>query len=360
MKIILLARNFANYDAGNYHQDLVNAICRFGTTFIYGPGYKEYNKNDSLDDILHKAGWDLKDVNCIMAATSWDKYVQWQNGDPHPNIQLSEVENITKIYFLQNEYVKINTKLNYVEQQNFDYVISIYAKGLYDEWSERTGIKVIYSGHGIDLSKFTDHHLKRKYDFIFTGVLHEQFIPDRRNVKNELFWKTKLWRNREIHSNKGIYRLLSITNPIQKKYRKYKIYWAERHILARSLTGKNLVPCGEDYVKLLNESKVSLCTYSANRLIGPRFFELMRTGTLILCPKDDYGDLLIDDYNCIMYKKDMTDFYEKLSYAIENEEYRQKIVQTAKSYAENQDYDHKLSEIFDEIKENEKQRAKDI
>lgn len=353
MRIIMLSQNFENYDEGDYHQDLTNAACNVADTFVYGPGYKNYSPNDDIHIIIEKSGWSISEIDFIIAGTSWDKYVQWKNGDPHKRIQLKQIKGPTKIYFLQNEYKLMDAKLGYAEKQGYDYVVSAYKRGIYDEWSRRTGIKVIYSKLAIDLNKFNDFQLKRKFDFYFSGVLHEEFLPERRLVKNEIFERTKLVGDKEICSNKGIFRLLSISNPIRKKYRKYNIYWAERGRFTRDLLGRTLTPHGSRYVKLLNQSKVALCTYSANRQFGPRFYELMRTGTLIFCPEDDYEGILVDNINCIMFKRDMSDFEEKLQMCIEDEHLRARITAMGKKYVLGQDYEHRLIEIFEYI-ENER------
>lgn len=357
MRILLFSQNFENFNEGAYHNDLVLAVKDISESYVYGPGYKDYDINDNLSDVLSKANWLLKDIDYIITGTSWDKYVQYNKGNPHHRIDFSTVEGPITIHFLQNEYKDVDIKLKYVEEQRFDYVVSAYETGTYDEWSKETGIKVIYSKLAINLKVFRDYRKKRRYDFMFTGELHKQYLPDRYSVKKELFSRTQLVGGYEIKSNIGFYRLLSIINPIKRKYRKYKIYWAERHRFSVSILGRTLTPHGEQYVRLLNSAKVSLCTFSANRQFGLRFYELMSTGTLILCPKDDYDGILEDGKNCIMFAKDMSDFEEKLAIAIDNDDYRNMITENAKKEAMNQDYQHRLYDVFREIEEDNEKKT---
>lgn len=358
MKILLFSQNFENFAKGAYHHDLVTAVFDISEAYVYGPGYEGYDQTDTLDDVLRKAGWDLEDIDYIITGTSWDKYVQYREGDPHPNLKFADVSGPIKIHFVQNEYKGMDIKLGYVQKQQFDYVVSAYEKGRYDEWSRNTGIKVIYSKLAINLDNFRNLGLERKYDFLFTGELHEKYLPERRAVKNEIFKKTKTICGKELCSNKGLYRLLSITNPIKPKYRKYKIYWAERHRFSRDYFGKTLTPHGQEYVRLLNQAKVALCTFSANRQFGLRFYELMQTETLIMCPEDDYEGNLIDGINCIMYKKNMSDFEEKLELAVNDEGLRKEITDNAKKISINQDYQHRLYEIFEVIKKDRLENTK--
>ena len=350
MKILMLSQNFEDFGEGEYHNDLVKAVRDISEAYVYGPGYSDYDITDDLDAIVKKCNWRLDDIDYIISGTSWDKYVQYKHGNPQPNLNLSDNMHPIKIHFLQNEYKDVDVKLKYVEQQKFDVVVSAYKRGTYDSWSEQTGIKVIYSNMAIDLKNFFDYGIKRKYDFMFTGELHKKYLPDRSNVKNELFSKTRIIGGHEIKSNIGLYRIFSVVNPIKKKYRKYKIYWAERHRFSVNILGKTLTPHGKEYVKLLNSAKVALCTFSANRQFGPRFYELMSTGTLILCPKDDYEGILIDGENCVMFEKDLSDFEGKLEKAVKDDKYRNDIIDNARKTAMEQDYQHRLKDIFEEIR----------
>ena len=67
-------------------------------------------------------------------------------------------------------------------------------------------------------------------------------------------------------------------------------------------------------------------------MVGTRYFEVMSGNrSLILCNKiegDVYGDMLKDNYNCIMFE-DEKDFFYKCAYYLEHEDERMSIVSKA-------------------------------
>ena len=80
----------------------------------------------------------------------------------------------------------------------------------------------------------------------------------------------------------------------------------------------------------MNRTKVFLNTPSAIGIFNTRFFELMATKSLILCPESDtYGEFLQDGHNCIMFKKDLSNFNDKLIQSIEDDNFRKGIISNA-------------------------------
>ena len=340
-KVLVLSFNSEADISGPYHQNLVNAIYEVSDVVIYGPGYPNYKNDDSINDVFKKLNISEDCIDAIIVTTSWENQDEMiEESDPHPNICLKDVSKCKKVFFLNKEYKKLEKKLEYIKKNKFDVVLTVLPKERYAEWESYTGVKFIQSHFGIDLNQFRDLGLKRKYDFTFTGALHERYTNQRVNVKKELF------RKMGLTSNKGLVRVLHWKNPISKPYRKFDIYWAEWGKWSRDLSGKSLLPSGEDYVKLMNQSKTFLCTLSAEGIFGTRFFELMACGSLIICPKGDYYGILRDGENCIMYKEDMSDFYDKLNMLIENDNLRLKITEQAKTEVLEHSYVNRIKKLY--------------
>lgn len=343
MNIVVLSFNYETYKCGAYHQDLVNAIQNIGNTFLYGKGYPGYNEKDEIGDVIKKSGWIEAEIDYIIVSTSWE--IQDPNileFDPHPSIVLSRLQNVKKIYFLNKEYKKIDKKLDYIVKNQFDLVVTVLPEEKFGLWERKTKTKFIQSGFGIDINVFKDYSLKRKYDFFFTGALHSDYIDLRGRLKREIFLNSK------IKSNIGIQRIFYLKNPIKQSYRKYNIYWAEWGKWTRSITGRTLLPNGYEYAKLINQAKTAFCSKSASGIIGPRFFELMACKTLILCPEDDYGEVLKNEENCLMFKQDLSNFEEILELAVNDDKLRKKITDTAYSNRKDYTYDHHLKYILKE------------
>ena len=339
--IIILSKNYEKYLSGSYHQDIIDSLCKLANTYLYGYGYKNYSLNDNFENVIEKSPFKIDNVDLIICSTSWDDDSSITNVDPHPNIKLGGIHQIPKIYFLNKEYKKLELRFKYIQHQKFDLVCTVHPKAY--EWSETLGIKFLHLPFGVSLDRFSYLDINRKYDFAFTGAVHKNYIDYRYLVKCELFKSQKL----EVKSNLGLNRLLN-TNPISKKFQKYNIYWAEWG--ARSLTYKSLLPTGLEYVKLMNMSKVFLNTPSAVGIFNTRFFELMATKTLILCPESDsYLSLLKDGINCVMYNPNMSDFDEKLVKCIEDNHFRKTITDNAYKNIEKHSYDARIATLLDYI-----------
>jgi glycosyltransferase involved in cell wall biosynthesis len=325
MKVLILSQNFEFYTGGYYHQDWINAFSKLHECDIYGPGYPLYDSADSIDDVFSKFN---NKYELIVASTSWDKPGQLQNdGDVniHPNIDLSNINNIPKIYFLNKEYINLDSKLAYAVENKFNYILTVLNQNKFSMWEKKTNIKFIQTPFAVDFQRVT---LGRdNYDFSFSGALHSSYTDRRYLVKKEVFnskqsilqkslfkicsaiFPKKNWdflsSGLRLPSNIGIPRILSLhRNPITRKAQHLKIYWAERHIISKDYRMKDLLPFGKEYFELLSSSKTFLCTLSAEGIIGPRFYELMASRSVIICPVDEYDGLLIDGYNCVMYKNE--------------------------------------------------------
>ena len=189
------------------------------------------------------------------------------------------------------------------------------------------------------MKRFRDYGLKKKYDFSFTGGLHASHTDMRFLVKNELF------RNKHINikSNKGLSALFKY--PIKKEFKLHNIFWAEWG--AKDFFYRSLLPTGKKYGEFMNQSKVFLNTPSAMGIFNTRFFELMATKSLILCPESDsYDGFLRDNENCVMFKKDMTNFKEKYLECIEDEIKRERIINRAFDDVKNHSYNSRISQLL--------------
>ena len=341
MNIILLTKNYEKYVSGYYHHDIVNAFNRSGNCHLYGEGYPKYNKEDTIQDVIAKSPFERGEIHLIVVGTSWeDEDSGVEKSDPHPLINLSELE-IPKIFFLNKEYKKLDRKLEYAEKNDFDLVCTVHHD--YKKWADQTGLHFIQLPFAADPVRFKDFGLPKKYDFGFTGALHVSHTDIRYNIKCILF------DNPKIKSNLGLC-VLFRKNPIKEKFRKYKIYWAEWG--SRSIAGRSLLPSGIRYAKFLSSFKTFLSTPSATGIIGTRYFECMATKTLLFCPESEYyGDMFKNDYNCVMFKEDLSDFEEKLDYVLSDAAERNRILETAyNDFINNHTYDMRIQKVLSMLK----------
>lgn len=340
LKAIVLSKNYEGYRSGYYHQDLINALKNNMDVFIYGPGYDGYDENDNISDVISKSAFDIKDVFAIFASTSWDDDTSDSNVDPHPKIELSEVKNIKKIYFLNKEYKKLNARFEYCKKNKFDVVFTVHPNA--NKWAEEEGINIKQLHFGIDLDRFKYQGEKKKIDFAFTGSLHRGHLDYRFNVKKEIFKESRL----NTKSNLNWMSLFG--SLIKDNYCKYNIYWAE--FGARDILFKSLIPFDKEYGAFLKKTKMVLNTPSAVGIFNTRFFELMASKTLILCPRvNAYDGILKDGINCLMYNPDMSDFHNVFSKGLNDEVLRNSITEKAFEDVSEHSYDARVLYILSEL-----------
>jgi spore maturation protein CgeB len=100
----------------------------------------------------------------------------------------------------------------------------------------------------------------------------------------------------------------------------------------------------------MNQSKVFLNTPSALGIFNTRFFELMATKSLILCPEDSsYGSFLHNQVNCLMFKPDLSDFKKTLTMAIEDDALRECLVANACDGVKKHSYENRIIDLLDRL-----------
>ena len=334
--VLIFSKNYENYTSGFYHQDIIDSFHKLSNVYIYGPGYPNYSIEDCFDDVLAKLSIKLDELDLIVFSTSWDDDGSIDNVDPHPNIEVSKIKT-PKVYFLNKEYKKLNERFDFIKKQKFDLVCTVHPSS--STWESELGVPFLNLPFGISLDRFKDFGYKKQYDFSFTGGLHSSHTDLRFLVKKEIFKSNSL----KLKSNKGIDGFLR--NPIRHKYQKYKIYWAEWG--SRDFTFRSLLPTGKRYGYFMNRTKVFLNTPSAIGIFNTRFFELMATKSLILCPESDtYGKFLKDNHNCLMFKKDLSNFQDKLVQSIEDESFRKAIITNAYTDVSMHSYDERIKSLL--------------
>jgi len=343
MNIVVLSKNYEEYTSGYYHQDIVDALCSQGNVFLYGSGYRDYDSKDDILDVFEKSPFGQKDIDLIVCSTSWDEDGSEVTVNPHQNIDLSNIKNIPKVYFLNKEYKKLDLRFEYIKKQKFDLICTVHPNA--KKWEKETGFKFMYLPFGVSLDRFKDFGLKKKYDFSFTGGLHKTHTDSRFMVKKQLFKEGSL----NVMSNRGL-SVLFKKSPLNDKYKKYRIYWAEWG--SRDYNLRSMLPRGGKYAEFMSQSKVFLNTPSAIGIFNTRFFELMAVKSLIFCPESNsYGGILKDGYNCVMYKQDMSNFNEKLIQCIEDEEFRECIVNNAYNDVKVHSYNERVKSLLNYIKD---------
>lgn len=342
-KVIILSKNYEKYKSGYYHDDIVSSWKKVCDVFVYGPGYPDYNSNDSFEEVMSKSGWQLGEIDFVVMSTSWDDDLSNNNVDPHEKIDLSEIIGPRKIYYLNKEYKKLELRFDYAKKNNVNLVITVHPN--YKEWGAQTKMNFMQVHFGVNLDRFKYSNEQKKYDFGFTGGLHANHLDYRSLVKKEIFSPAGL----EFKSNKE-WRTFCRKDILKEVYNNYNIYWAE--FGSRNIFGQNLLPTGKSYAKFLSKFKSFLNTPSAVGIFNTRFFELMASRTLILCPRvDSYNGILKDKINCLMFSPDLSDFKTTLDKAINDISFRDEITNKAFNQIHNHSYDTRVKQVIEAVKQ---------
>ncbi|MBY9006440.1 MAG: glycosyltransferase family 1 protein [Candidatus Lokiarchaeota archaeon] len=328
--------DYSRYKTGYYQNDLLETLQKSFNVMCYGIGFSGYNESLSIKDVINKFNFN---PDLIIISDTWEiQDLNITRFDPNPNLKLNEL-NIPKLFFLNKEYKKIDLKLDFIKNNEIDYVTSVL-KHECRKWEETTGSTFIWKPFGLNFGRIQKSNKKRKYDFGFTGAVHERWIQSRVLIKNHIFEK-KYLNFKRIHN-------LYHKKRFKEKYSGLNIYWGE-WFQKKILPGHSRVPTFENYFKLLTKIKIFLNTKSAVGIIGTRFLELMASKSMILCPEDDYYGLYQNKVNCIMYR-DLNDFDEKLFYYVKNNEEREKIVEKAYQDSFNYCWEKIVFDLLNKIK----------
>ena len=358
MRIIILSKNCENYISGYYHHDINEVFMKKGSYYLYGQGYPGYDQNEAIQDVIAKSPFNKDNIDLIVVGTSWE--IQDESiceSDPHPRINLNKLD-IPKIFFLNKEYKKLKQKLEYAKKNRFDLVCTVHHN--YQKWAKQTGLNFIQLPFAVNLERFNDFGMPKKYDFGFTGSLKQNYTDIRFRVKSKLF------QNPTIKTNLGIN---ACPDPglLYNEFQKYNVYWSEwnaRSILKRillplrtqwagwdikSIIKGSLSPSFTKYPLFLNSFKVFLNTLSVMDILSPRYFECMGAKTLIFCPESKYyNNMLKDGFNCVMFKNDLSDFKFKLHHILNNNEAEIKRI-TKNAYidaTENHTYERRIEKVL--------------
>lgn len=338
--IIYFGFNHKNYISAYYYQDLVLSFEKKHNVFFYGPGFEGYNINDSLKDVLDKSKIKFSKPDLIVISNSWgNENPADEIFDFQPSINLSSVKSVKKVFLINKEYKKLRQKLTYISESKFDIVATVLSKDQFHQWENKTNTKFISLPFAINLERFKFKNLKKKYDLSFSGSLHTDFIDTRINIKRKIFQEKYL---------KNLSNKYWIINPLQSKYQNYSFFWSEWG--AKNFFGKDNTPHGKKYIQLLNKSKISLNTLSAMNILNTRFFESMAMKSLIFCPRSSLKyDILKEDYNCVIFEDDLSDFDEKLQALISGNYDYSHIIENAFVDCKTNTYDDRVDQLIQSV-----------
>jgi len=213
------------------------------------------------------------------------------------------------IVYLFKPQNNLNEKLSFCKKNKINQIVTPLP--MYKRIENETGIPCALLPYGFDSKIFKPRFRLKFNDVGFSGMLHQnKYYPE------------DAFRVIDLRKNIG---------EILNKNKEIKLLWKGSDKLSHGRI-KNIV----SYAKSINSCKVWLATPAAYEDITPRYFEIMGSGTLLLCSDipQEYKKIFIDYKNCIEFKNDLSDFEEKLNNILLDNELRKKIATNAKKNAQ--------------------------
>jgi len=317
----------ARYKGAAYQQDTINELCQQAEVFLYGPGFTEYDPNDSLANIQSKAPFDIE---CIVVGHSWlpelvDEPPLLRNCD----FRTAEVPLVA---ILNKEYNNLHNKLQYLTKNRFNLVFSHHHNS--QTFGEAYGLNVVFWPFGFDDKKISNQITEKDIDLAFSGIIQNRTTgvdqtDSRLRVMNEMFYCVSDLpiRKRSNYSDLEIFwNAIPLTS---KRYQHFVKYRTAKLLFPRY--GYRYLE-EVKYYELLARSKIVLNTLSPMELMGPRLFETMASGAVVLAEESSVYAQLFPKSCMVQFKSDLTDYLELIESLIADENLRKKLALEGKTF----------------------------
>ena len=325
------------YKAASYQYEVMKELSKQAQVCFYGPGFKGYDLNDSIDEVLIKSPFE---IDCIILGHSWLNDKNGVKVDPHPLLNLSNTD-IPKIVILNKEYTNLDAKLKFIRENHFN--IGFTHHHDIKKYTESTNIEFNFWPFAFDSEKFSSAAKEKNVDIGFSGVLQNlNKNADQSDIRVGIM-------------NLFFHTLYDVPFAKKKSFKNIKIFWNSipRNNLGRLLNrilGKHRFLDSKSYVEALCQTKIYINTLSPMGLIGPRFFESMASGALVLCEESSlYSNIFPKDVY-ITFKNDLSDFEELVNTLLTNKEKQDKIIDKAYKLAyKDHTWEKRVSSLLDLI-----------
>ena len=325
LKIIYFSKNiskifFNQYVSSSYQQDVIDELSNNCNLYNYGPGYKDFNKEDTIEDIISKSSFH---PDAIIFGHNWlsDDDIS-NNFSLMDNLNFKNL-NIPKILIINKEYANLKRKLEYIKNSKFDFILTHHHD--VEKYTEQTNVKFVFWPFACHRERFLATDEKKNIDLFFSGVLQNQY-------------KHAFQSTFRLNCLRQIY-FTVLDQPIfkKKKFKNYNVVW---NSVPRTFAGRILKKVFrerlfdyDEYAKFIKSSKIVINSPSPGGLISPRYFECMLSKSLIFCENSNlYTNIFKKNFFIFLNEKG-NDLNEKLNFYSNN----------------TSEYNNKIEEAFNEV-----------
>lgn len=258
------------------------------------------------------------DIDCILF--SWGYFTQsderaYQKINGLDKINIPVVCMIYKLQTLREKKVEF-CKINKID-------LLVDSHSTYEEFGKKIGARSLRLPFSATSTYFHPRKVEKEYDLGFCGAFHGN---------GKIKGAAQDLRPR-IHT------LLASSD--------LNIYWRGQN------TPGDRIASTEEYATNMNKSKIWISTTGPYDDMGPRYFEVVLSKTLLFCNEmpDTYEEFFKDGVNCVTFKNDLSDFEEKLNFYVKNDDKRETIIENAYILASNNyTWRHLATQLLNEIK----------
>lgn len=214
--------------------------------------------------------------------------------------EIKNNKNIPIVVFLFKPQNDLKEKLSFCIKNNVSLILTPVP--IVEKIKKETGINAKLFEYGCYTSIFKEKQQKL-HDIGFSGAMHASSLYP----KGEFINKDIRVKIKSILENK----------------KNINTFWKGSDSFNESRIHNYI-----DYAKKINTCKIWLATLASHGDVTPRYYEIMASNTLLFCeePHEDYKEILIDGYNCVTFKSDLSNFESKLDYYLNNETKRNEII----------------------------------
>ena len=149
-RVLILAKNQFN-NTGYYHTDWLEAFASHFDCYFYEYEFSHFSAEHDIFNVLELASKD-GEIDAIICATNWDEDSHHTEVNPCPNLNLSQIKDIPKIYFLNKEYKKLKERFEYCNRMGFTFAVTVNEK--YKQWQSELNAKIIKLPFAVNPNRF--------------------------------------------------------------------------------------------------------------------------------------------------------------------------------------------------------------
>jgi len=261
-----------------YYEGLYNSLIKTNNVYLHRDLIKDYNE-------IKKEIPFRPDV-AIFGLSWFEKHKYF---DKINNLD------VPCVCFIFKPAVDLQKKIDFCKINQIGLILTPHKQ--FEKFSEMADVPAKLFLYGFDPSIFKPRNLEKKYDIGFSGALHGS-----NHYPNGAF------KNPDIRKK---------INDILNDLEGIKLFWKSTDVLETARIHNNV-----KYAETINKSKIWIATQAAYGDITPRYFEIMGSGTLLFCEKNDgrYRYIFKNRTNCIEFNSDLNNFLSLLNDLVENEQ----------------------------------------